>query len=93
MTFLIHWTLVLLLAPQLTAPGNALPQVLNPEYKSRAAVKAGGKTEITLGFKLLKGFAINHTPPRTHKLTAPTGVTLDNSEFTKSAKDPKSKDE
>jgi hypothetical protein len=82
--------LALLLA-QLSAPGNALPQVLTPEYKASAA--KAGKLEVTVSFNLLKDFAINHTPPMTLKLTDTAGLILEKKEFTTPEKDPKSKDE
>ena len=58
-----------------------------------ASVKAGQKAEITLRFKLVKGFAITTMPPMTLKLQPPAGVKLEKSEFTTPDKDPKSKDE
>ena len=91
---LLNWALILLLAPQVSAPGNGLPQVLSPEYKTPpTSVKAGQKAEITLRFKLVKGFAITTMPPMTLKLQPPAGVKLEKSEFTTPDKDPKSKDE
>jgi hypothetical protein len=81
---------VLLLA-QLSAPGNSLPQVLTPEFKT-APVKSG-KTEVTVSFKVTKDYVINHTPPMTLKLTETSGVTLAKKDFTTPDKDPKSKDE
>ena len=75
-------------------PGSALPQVLQPEFKVRQpAVKAGKKDELTVSFNLLKGYAINHKPPISLKLTQTPGVTLRKTDFTTPAEDPKSKDE
>ena len=84
---------VMFLLSQLTGPGAALPQVLHPDFKSGGPVKAGNKNEITVSFSLLKGYAINHTPPISLKLTATPGVTLGKTDFETPSKDPKSKDE
>ncbi|HEX4996678.1 MAG TPA: hypothetical protein VFY29_00525 [Terriglobia bacterium] len=82
---------IVLLLAQLTAPGNALPQVLTPEYKNAPA--RSGKMEVTVHFSLLPGFAISHTPPINLKLTDTSGLRLEQKEFTTPDKDPKSKDE
>ena len=84
---------VMFLLTQLTGPGAALPQVLHPDFKSDGPVKAGKKNEITVSFGLLKGYAINHTPPISLKLTATPGVTLGKTDFETPSKDPNSKDE
>jgi hypothetical protein len=78
---------------QLTSPGNALPQILTPEYRMSAPLKAGQKGEVTVSFNILNGYLINHTPPMNVKLTAVPGITLETSDFTTPTKDPKSKDE
>ena len=84
---------MMFLVSQLTGPGAALPQVLQPDFKSDSPVKAGKKHEITVSFGLLKGYAINHTPPISLKLTPTPGVTLGKTDFETPSKDPKSKDE
>ena len=84
---------VMFLLSQLTGTGTALPQVLHPDFKFDGPVKAGKKNEITVSFALLKGYAINHTPPISLKLTATPGVTLGKTDFETPSKDPKSKDE
>lgn len=73
--------------------GGDLPQVLHPDYKSAAPVKAGKKSGVTVSFNLEKGFVINRNPPISLKLTAISGMTLEKTDFTTSSEDPKSKDE
>ena len=84
---------VLLFAAQLSGPGATLPQILTSDCKSAVSVKAGQAGEVTVSFNLLKGFAINHTPPISLKLTKVSGVTLAKTDFATPTKDPKSKDE
>lgn len=91
---MLHLALgVLFFAAQLVGSGGDLPQILKPDYKPVASIKAGKKGEVTMSFNLMKGYAINKTPPMTLKLTAVPGVTLDKTDFTTSSEDPKSKDE
>jgi hypothetical protein len=80
-----------LLLAQLPAPGNALPQVLTPEFKT-APVKVGA-TEVVVRFKLRDGFGINRTPPITLKVTEPSGLKIEKKEFETPETDPKAKDE
>ena len=82
-----------LLSQLVNAPGNELPQVMSLDSKAVASAKAGRKSDITVGFTLLKGFVINRTPPVSLKLTETPGVTLQKMSFTSSPDDPKSKDE
>lgn len=84
---------VLLLVAQLSGLGSSLPQVLKPDFKADIPMKAGKPGELTVSFDLLKGYAINHTPPISLKLTAVTGVALAKLEFATPSEDPKSKDE
>jgi hypothetical protein len=84
---------VLFLASQLSGPGSALPQIIKPDFKASAPIKPGKKGELTVSFGLLKGYAINHTPPMNLKLTSVSGITLAKADFTTPSKDPKSKDE
>jgi len=84
---------VMLFAAQLSGPGSVLPQVLQPDFKAAAPIKAGQAGEMTVSFNLLKGYAINHNPPISLKLTAVAGVTLAKTEFATPTEDPKSKDE
>jgi hypothetical protein len=84
---------LLLMTAQLSAPGNNLPQILSANFKSAAPVKAGLKTDILVSFTVLKGYAVNHTPPISLKLTTPAGVRLDKTEFATPSPDPKAKDE
>ena len=89
----------LLLATQLSGPGSKLPQVLQPEFKaagsdgSAAPMKAGQLGEVTVSFNLVRGYAINHKPPISLKLTKILGVTLSKTDFETPSEDPKSKDE
>jgi hypothetical protein len=90
---------LLLFASQLSGPGSKLPQVLQPEFKAAGAsdatapIKAGQLGEVTVSFNLLKGYAINHKPPISLKLTKISGVTLSKTDFETPSEDPKSKDE
>ena len=90
---------LLLFATQLSGPGSTLPQVLQPEFKTAGAagpagpMRAGQPGEVTVSFNLLKGFAINHMPPISLKLTKVSGVTLAKTDFETPTEDPKSKDE
>jgi len=56
-------------------------------------MKAGQPGEVTVSFNLLKGYAINHKPPISLKLTKVSGVTLAKTDFATPTEDPKSKDE
>jgi len=96
---------LLLFAAQLSGPGSTLPQVLQPEFKAAVAgapvaaavafepIKVGQTAEVTVSFNLLKGYAINHKPPISLKLTKISGVTMVKTDFETPAEDPKSKDE
>ena len=87
---------LLLFAGQLSGPGSTLPQVLQPEFKAAGPagpMKAGQPGEVTVSFNLLKGYAINHKPPISLKLTKVSGVTLAKTDFATPTEDPKSKDE
>ncbi len=84
---------IALLLTQLTGPGSALPQILHPEFRQAAPIKAGSKGEVTVSFRSLQGYLINHTPPVGLKLSAIPNVKLDKAEFTTPTIDPKSQDE
>ena len=83
---------MILLVAQLSGPGASLPQVLTPGYKPSAPIIAGKRGEVVVSFNMLRGFAINRTPPMSLKLEAIPGVKLAKSEFISPADDPKSKD-
>jgi hypothetical protein len=84
---------VMFLASQLSGPAGSLPQIIQPEFKTSTPIKPGRKGEMTVSFGLLKGYAINHTPPMSLKLTKVPGVTLAKTDFSTPTVDPKSKDE
>jgi hypothetical protein len=87
---------LLLFAAQLSGPGSTLPQILHPEFKvagPAGPMRAGQPGEVTVSFNLLKGYAINHKPPISLKLTKISGVTLMKTDFATPTEDPKSKDE
>ena len=70
---------LLLFTAQLSGPGSTLPQILHPEFKvagPAGPMRAGQPGEVTVSFNLLKGYAINHKPPISLKLTKISGVTL-----------------
>ena len=78
---------------QLSGPGGALPQILQPDFKPTAPLQAGKRGEITVSFTAVKGYVIDRTLPLTLKLTAPEGVTLAKSDLAASGNDPKAKDQ
>jgi hypothetical protein len=84
---------LLLFAAQLTGPGATLPQIVQPDFKTTAPVRPGQRGEVTVSFNLLKGYAINHTPPISLKLVSVSGLTLPKTDFATPSEDPKSKDE
>jgi len=81
-----------LMAGQLSGPGGGLPQVLHPEFKPAAPVKAGKRAEVIVSFTAIKGYVGDRELPFTLKLSETPGVTLEKSEVAASGKDPKSKD-
>ena len=81
-----------LMAGQLSGPGGGLPQVLHPEFKPAAPVKAGKRAEVIVSFTAIKGYVVDRELPFTLKLSETPGVTLEKSEVAASGKDPKSKD-
>jgi hypothetical protein len=90
---MLKLVLGVVLVVQLSGPGGALPQILHPDFKASRPIKAGKSGEVTVSFNLLNGYAINHTPPISLKLTATAGVRLKQTDFVTPPKDPKSKDE
>ena len=84
---------VMLVMTQLSGPGGALPQILHPDFKPTAPLKAGKRGEVTVSFTAVKGYAIDRTLPLTLKLTAVPGVTLAKSDLAASGDDPKAKDQ
>ncbi len=84
---------MMLLFSQLSAPGGGLPQVMTPDYKPAAPLAAGRKGSVIVSFNLMKGYAINKTPPVSLKLTPVPGLKLDKTDFVSDPNDPKSKDE
>jgi hypothetical protein len=84
---------LILFLTQLSGPGGSLPQILHPDFKPTAPLKAGKPGEITVSFTALKGYAVDRTLPLTLKLTAVPGVTLAKSDLAASGDDPKAKDQ
>ncbi len=84
---------IILLFGQLSGPGGSLPQILHPDFKAAAPIKAGKRGEVTVSFSALKGFAIDRTLPLTLKLTAVPGVTLAKTDLAAPSADPKAKDQ
>src|SRR5438128_10693157 len=84
---------VMLGVSQLSGPGGALPQILHPDFKTTAPVKAGKRADVTLSFTATKGYSIDRTLPLTLKLTAIPGVTLAKTDLAASGIDPKAKDQ
>jgi hypothetical protein len=83
----------ILVAAQLSGPGGALPQILHPDFKTAAPVKAGKRAEVTVSFSATKGYSVDRTLPLTLKLTAVPGVTLAKADLAASPNDPKAKDQ
>src|SRR2546422_294025 len=81
------------LVNQLSGPEGKLPQILQPDFKTSAPIKAGKRGDVEVSFTALKGYAIDRTLPMTLKLTAVSGVTLAKTELTAPSNDPKSKDQ
>ena len=84
---------VILFLTQLTGPGSALPQILHPDFKPTAPIKAGKSGEITVSFTAVKGYAVDRTLPLTLKLTPVPGIVLPKSDLAASGNDPKAKDQ
>ena len=84
---------VMFLANQLSGLGGGLPQILHPDFKPTAPIKAGKRGEVTVSFTALKGYAIDRTLPMTLKLTEVPGVTFVKNEVNAPQNDPKSKDQ
>ena len=81
------------LLTQLSGPEGGLPQILQPDFKPSAPIKAGKRGEVAVSFTALKGYAIDRTLPMTLKLSAVPGVTLAKAEITAPSNDPKAKDQ
>ena len=84
---------VMLGISQLSGLGGGLPQILHPDFKPVAPIKAGKRGEVTVSFSALKGYAVDRTLPLTLKLTAVPGVTLAKTDLAASSNDPKAKDQ
>jgi hypothetical protein len=82
-----------ILVSQLSGLGGALPQILHPDFKPAAPLKAGGRGEVKVTFAVRNGFAIDRTLPLTLKLTPVPGVKLSKTDFAADGKDPKAKDQ
>jgi hypothetical protein len=88
--FKLAFSSILVLA-QLSGPGASLPQILHPDFKVAAPLKAGKPGEVS--FTALKGYVIDRNLPLTLKLTAVPGVTLPKTDLAASPNDPKAKDQ
>src|SRR5438128_10747548 len=83
---------LMVLFSQLSGPGGGLPQILQPDFKATAPIKAGQRGELTVSFTALKGYAVDRTLPLTLKLTPVADVTFSKTDFAASGNDPKAKD-
>src|SRR5215471_21714947 len=83
---------VMLAAAQLSGPGGALPQVLHPDFKPAAPIKAGKPGAVVVSFTAEKGYVVDGTLPFTLKLTPVPGVTLEKADLSAPGVDPKAKD-
>jgi hypothetical protein len=77
---------------QLSGPGGTLPQILHPDFKPAAPIKAGKRVEVIVSFTAAKGYSIDRTLPLTLKLIAVPGVSLEKTDLAADGKDPKAKD-
>src|SRR2546427_12634812 len=84
---------LMVLFSQLSGPGGGLPQILQPDFKAAAPIKAGKRGEVTVSFSALKGYSIDRTLPLTLKLTGIPGLALAKTELAASSNDPKAKDQ
>jgi len=84
---------VMLVLAQLSGAGGALPQILQPNFKSTAPLQAGKRGEVTVSFTAVKGYAVDRMLPFTLKLTPVSGVTLAKTDLAASGNDPKAKDQ
>lgn len=84
---------VMFVVSQLSGPGGGLPQILHPDFKAAAPIKAGKRGDVTVSFTALTGYSIDRTLPLTLKLTAVPGVTLAKTDLAASGNDPKAKDQ
>lgn len=83
---------IILLLAQLSGPGAALPQVMEPAY-SEKSIPAGEKGEVKVSFVVKEGYVINRIPPIQLKLEAVEGLTLAETSLVAPSEDPKSTDE
>ena len=83
----------MLLLTQLSGPEGGLPQILQPDFKPTAPIKAGKRGEVAVSFTALKGYAVDRTLPFTLNLTPVSGVKLAKTELKASPDDPKAKDQ
>ena len=84
---------VTLLLAQLSGLGGGLPQILQPDFKATAPIKAGKRGEVAVSFTAVKGYSIDRTLPMTLKLSAVPGVILVKADLTAPSNDPKAKDQ
>ncbi len=84
---------VIVVLTQLSGPGSTLPQILHPDFKTAAPLKAGSRGEVTVSFTATKGYSIDRTLPLTLKLSPVAGVTLSKTDLAASGNDPKAKDQ
>jgi hypothetical protein len=78
---------------QLSGAGGSLPQILHPDYKPLAPVKAGKPVKIAVSFTATKGYTVDRTLPLTLKLSAVPGLLLEQTDLAASGTDPKAKDQ
>ena len=83
---------IILLLAQLSGPGAALPQVMEPSY-SEKSIPAREKGEVKVSFDVKEGYVINRIPPIQLKLEAVEGLTLTETNLVSPSQDPKSTDE
>jgi len=77
---------------QLSGPGGSLPQILHPDFKPAAPIKAGKRFEVIVSFTAAKGYSIDRTLPLTLKLVAVPGLAFEKTDLAADGKDPKAKD-
>jgi len=83
---------VIFAVSQLSGTGGGLPQILHPDFKPAAPIKAGKPGELVVSFTAVKGYAVDGTLPFTLKVTPVPGVTLNKTDLAAPAIDSKAKD-
>lgn len=83
---------IIFLLTQLSGPGGALPQIMEPTYSDKP-ILAGETGEVEVSFHVKKGYLINRIPPIQLKLEVVEGISLKDTTLLSSSEDLQSSDE